>query len=189
MTAKDSADGVLGDIVAAGATAAHNIANFLWTDADSLELEQICKDLGISEAETDPFMSSSAPPSQFQLNFSSSPKACLTEAAAACPKKTRIKSKQKAVNPILGRKNAPRLPNGQFQKLLQHSGSAKSTSACTSPTTSSTAVATTWTSAPDEILTKPIMSSTSTTPSSSDLTSLIYSSFILDHLNFTQTLN
>ena len=29
MTAKDSADGVLGHIAAAGATAAHNIANFL----------------------------------------------------------------------------------------------------------------------------------------------------------------
>ena len=29
MRAKDSADGMLGDIVAAGATAAHNIANFL----------------------------------------------------------------------------------------------------------------------------------------------------------------
>ena len=29
MTAKDSADKVLGDVVAAGATAAHNIANFL----------------------------------------------------------------------------------------------------------------------------------------------------------------
>ena len=29
MTAKDSADGVLGDIAAAGVTAAHNIANFL----------------------------------------------------------------------------------------------------------------------------------------------------------------
>ena len=29
MTAKDSADGVLGDIAAAGATGAHNIANFL----------------------------------------------------------------------------------------------------------------------------------------------------------------
>ena len=38
---------------------------FCWTDADSLELEQICKDLGISEAETDPFMSSNAPLSQF----------------------------------------------------------------------------------------------------------------------------
>ena len=29
MTAKDSADGVLGDIAAAGATAAWNIANFV----------------------------------------------------------------------------------------------------------------------------------------------------------------
>ena len=60
---------------------------FCWTDADSLELEQTCKDLGISEAETDPLMSSSAPPTQFQLNLSSSPKACLTEAAAAAQRK------------------------------------------------------------------------------------------------------
>ena len=154
---------------------------FCWTDADSLELEQICKDLGISEAETDPFMSSSAPPAQFQLNLLSRPKACLTEAAAACPKKTRIKYKKNAVKPILGRKNAPRFPNGQFQKLLQHSGSEKTTSACASPTTSSTAFATTWTSAPDETLTKPMMSS-STIPLSFDLASLIYYTFILDHL-------
>ena len=49
MTAKDSTDGVFGDIAAAGATAAFSIANYAWTDADSLTLEQICKDLGISQ--------------------------------------------------------------------------------------------------------------------------------------------
>ena len=52
MTAKDSADEVLGDIAAAGATAAWNIANFV-LDGFGLTLEQICKDLEISETELD----------------------------------------------------------------------------------------------------------------------------------------
>ena len=42
MTAKDSADGVLGHIAAAGATAAHNIANFL---LDGCELTRAGADL------------------------------------------------------------------------------------------------------------------------------------------------
>ena len=155
---------------------------FCWTDADSLELEQICKDLGISEAETDPFMSSSAPPFHFQQNVMRTPEAPPSK-AAACPKKTRIKLKRKkaAISPILGRKNAPRLPNGRYQKLQPPAQPERSLSACASPTTSSTAVSAKWTSAPDETLTKPMMR-ISTTPSSSDLASLIYSTFILEHL-------
>ena len=128
-------------------------------------------------------MSSSAPPSQFQPDVLRTPEAPLSK-AAACPKKTRIKLKKKkaAIPPILGRKNEPRLPNERYQKLQPHAAPVKSSSACASPTTSLTAVATTWTSAPDETLAKSIMSSTSTAPSFSDLASLIYSSFILDHL-------
>ena len=87
-----------------------------------------------------------------------------------------------AIPPILGRKNAPWLPNKRYQKLQPHAGPVKSSSACASPTTTSTAVDTRWTSAPDETLAKSIMSSTSTTPSSSDLASLIYLSIILDYL-------
>ena len=59
----------------------------------------------------------------------------------ACPKNTRIKSKNEIVKPILGRLNAPRLPNGQYQKLLQPELPDRSSSACQSLTTCSTAVA------------------------------------------------
>ena len=69
MTAKDSADCVLGEIFAAGVTTAHYIANFLLMNANSLELKQTCKDLGILEAETDPLMSSSDPLTQFQVSL------------------------------------------------------------------------------------------------------------------------
>ena len=59
---------------------------FCWTDADSLDLEQICKDLRISETKTDPFMSSSACPSQFQPDVLRTQEAPSSK-AAACPKK------------------------------------------------------------------------------------------------------
>ena len=108
--------------------------------------------------------------------------------AAACKKKTRIKSTTKVVKPILGRINAPRLPNGWNQKLRPQATSDKSQSAVATPTTSSIVIAVTLTSAPDANLTSPIMSSTSTTPSSSDLTSLNYSTYILDQLNSNSNL-
>ena len=150
-----------------------------WTDADLLKLEQICKDLEISETELDPCIPQ--PPAQFQADVLQTPESRPRQ-AADCLKKTRIKSKTKAVKPILGRIKAPRLPNERYQKLQPLALPERSLRVCARPTTSSMAVATTWTSAPDETLAKPIMSCTSTTPSSSDLASLIYSSFILDHL-------
>ena len=98
------------------------------------------------------------------------------------PKEDADQIKTKSRQPDSRTKKRAKVAKRAVSEAAATLGIGKSTSACTSPTTSSTAVATTWTSAPDEILTKPIMSSTSTTPSSSDLTSLIYSSFILDHL-------
>ena len=150
-----------------------------WTDADSITLEQICKDLGISETELDPCMLH--PPDKFQADVLRTPKS-RPRKAAACPKKMRIKSTKRAVKPILGRINAPRLPNGRYQKLQQPALPERSSSTCPSPTMCSTAVAATWTSAPDATSTSPMMSSISTTPTSSDFASLIYSSIIVDHL-------
>ena len=150
------------------------------TDVDSLTLEQICKDLEISETELDPLTP------QAQVQFPTDvlrPPEARPPKDAACPKKTRMKSKKKgAISLILGRKNAPRLANGQFQKLQPQARPERSQSACASPTTSSMAVSATWTSAHDEALANPTLSSSSTTPSFSDLASLNYSSFILDDL-------
>ena len=142
-----------------------------WTDADSLTLEQICKDLGISETELNPCMPQT--PVQFPTDVKQMPESRASK-AAVCPWKTRITSKKATVKPILGRINAPRLPNGRYQKLQPPALPERSSSDCPSLTICSTDAAATWTS--------PMMSSSSTTPSSSNLASLIYSTFILDHL-------
>ena len=102
--------------------------------------------------------------------------------AAACPKKTPIKSTTKVVKPILGRKNAPWLPNGRYQQLRSHASLDKSQSAVASPTISSMVIAATLTSAPDASLTSLMIISTSTTPFSFDRASLIYSTYIVDQL-------
>ena len=183
--AKDSADGVLGDIAAAGANAAWNIANLCWTDADSLTLEQICKELDMSETELDICMP--LPPAQVQADVLRTPESRLRK-AASCPKKTRIKSTTKVVQPILGRINAPRLPNGRYQKLRPQASSKKSQSAVASPMTSSMLIAATLTNAHDASSKSPIMSSTSTTFSLSDLALLIYSTYILDQLKSNSNL-
>ena len=101
---------------------------------------------------------------------------------AACPKKTRIKSTLAIVKPIIRQIYAPRLPNGRYQKLQMPALPERSSCASPSSMTCSTVVAATWTSAPDATSTSPMMSSSSTTPSCFDLASLIYSTFILDHL-------
>ena len=149
-------------------------------------LKQICKDLGISETELDPCMPH-PPAAQFQTDVLRTPES-RSRKAAACPKKTRIKSTTKAVTPILGRRNAPRLSNSRYQKLQLPALLEKSQSAVASPTTSSTAVAAMWTSATDATSTSPTMSSPSITPSSSDLATFIYSTFMLDHLRFNSNL-
>ena len=151
-----------------------------WTNADSLTLEQICKDLGISETELDFFTPQASV--QFPTDILRTPEA-RPRKNAACPKKTRMKSKKAAVvSAILGRNNAPRLPNGEFQKLQPRACPERSLSACASQMTSSMVDAATSTNALDETLANPTVSSSSTTPFSSDLASLIYSSVILDHL-------
>ena len=93
-----------------------------------------------------------------------------------------MKKKKVAIKPLLGRINAPRLPNGRYHKLQPPASPKRHQSSSPSPTTSSTAFTATWTSAPDAPSTSPTMSSNSNTRSSSDLASLIYFSFILDHL-------
>ena len=93
-----------------------------------------------------------------------------------------ITSKKATVKPILKRINAPKLSNGMYQKLQPPALPENSSSACPSLTICSTDSAAAWTSAPDATSTSPIMSSSSTTPFSSDLASLIYSTFILDNL-------
>ena len=156
-----------------------------WTDADSLTLEQICKNLGISETELDPCMLH--PPTQFQADVLQTPESRPLK-GVACLKKTRIKSTKKAVKTILGRIDPPMLPNGRYQKLQPPALTERRKSECPSPTTSSTAVAATKTSAPDTTLTNPTMSCISTTTSSSDLGTLIYAIFILDHLKSNSNL-
>ena len=95
---------------------------------------------------------------------------------------------KKAFKLILGRINAASLPNEQYQKLQLPALTERRQSICPSPMTSSTAVAATWTSAPDASSKSPTMSSLSNTPSSSDLATLIYSTFILDHLKSNSNL-
>ena len=102
---------------------------------------------------------------------------------------TRNKSTKTAVKPILGRINAPKLPNERYQKLHPPALTERRKSGCPSPTTSSTAVVATWTSASDATSTIPMMSYISTTPSSSDLATLIYPTFILDHLKSNSNLD
>ena len=137
MTAKDSADGMLEDIAAAGATAAWISQTLCWTDADLLTLEQICKDLGISQTELDPCMPHTS--SQFQENLLRTPES-RPRKDAACTKKTQIKSTRKAVKPIFKRITAPCLPNGQYQKLQPPDLPESSQSEVASPTTSSVAI-------------------------------------------------
>ena len=141
-----------------------------WTDADSLTLQQICKDLGISETELNPCMPQT--PVQFPTDVQQTPESRARK-AAVCPRKTWITSKKATVKLILGRINAPRLPNGRYQKLQPPALPERSSSACPSLTICSTVPAATWTSALDATSTSPMMSSSSTTHSSSDLASLI----------------
>ena len=119
-------------------------------------------------------------PVQFPTDVLQTPKS-RPRKVATCLKTTRITSMKATVKPIIGRINSPRLPNGRYQKL-QSPALLESSSACLIPTTCSTAVAATCTSAPDATLTSLTTSSPSTTPSSSYLTSLFNSSFILDRL-------
>ena len=178
MTAKDSADGVLGDLTAAGATAAWTIANVVLSGCGLNHAGADLQGFGnLGDGAKPLYASNSDPGSNKRLANAG----VATTQSCCLPKKTRIKSKKATVKPILGRINAPRLQNGRYQRL-QPPALPKSSSACQSPTTSSTAVAATWTSALDAISMSQTMSSLSTTPTFSDLATMICSTFILDHL-------
>ena len=120
-------------------------------------------------------------PVQFSTDVKQTPES-LARKAAVCPRKTRITSKKATAKPSLGRINAPRLSNGRYQNLQPPALPEKSSSACPSLTLCSTNAATTWTRAPNATSMYLMMSSSSTTPFSSDLASLIYSTLILNHL-------
>ena len=155
-----------------------------WVDAYSLTLKQICKDLAISKTKLNTCMPQT--PVQFLTNVLLPPES-RPRKVATCLKQTRLKSEKATIKPIIGRINAPRLPNGRYQKL-QSSALPGSSSAWPSPTSCSMAVAATWTSAPDATSTSLTTDSPSKTPSYSDLASLIYSTFILDHLKSNSTI-
>ena len=184
MTAKDSPDGVLGDLTEDGATAAWKIANVVLGGWGLTHAGVDLQGFGnLGDVAKPLYVSNSGPVSNKRLANAG----IATTQSCNLPKKTRLKSKKATVKPILGRINAPRLPNGRYQKL-QLFALPESSSACPSPTTCSKAVASTWTSAPDATSTSPMMSSSSTTPSFSDLASTIFSTFILDHLKYNSNL-
>ena len=111
MTAKDSADGVLGDIAAAGATEVWNVTNIVLNGCGLTHAGADLQGFGNLRDRSGPCMPYFQ--AQFQTNVLRTPES-RPRIAAACPKKTRIKSTKKAVTPILGRINALRLPNGQY---------------------------------------------------------------------------
>ena len=167
VTAKDSADGVLGDIAAAGATAAWNIAYFVLDGCGLTHAGADLQGFGNFGDWAGPLFASK---SGLVSNGRPTNAESRARTAAACPNKTRIKSKKATVKLILGRINAPRLPNGRYQKLQPLALPERSASACPSLTTCSPAVAATWMSSLDATSTTPMMSGSSTTHSSSDLT-------------------
>ena len=162
MTAKDSADVMLGDIAAARATAAWNIANFVLEKCGLTHTRKDLQGFGHFGDGLDPCMLQN--PVQFPTDVQQTPESRARK-AAACLLKTLIKSKKATVKPILGRINAPRLPNGRYRKLQAPALPDKSSRASPSLTTCSRAVAATWTRSPDATPTSPMISSSSTTSS------------------------
>ena len=150
---------------------------FSWTNADPIDVAQICRDLGISEE------SIFLPEASKELNLSApTPASQLTSYPLTPTPTIKIRLKRKtAANPGKGRINAPRRSNGQFEKVNDIFSEIKP-SASASHSTSSTTVLATLTSATIEPL---AISETSaiTRPSSTDIASMIYSTYILQHLN------
>ena len=178
MTANDSAGGVLGDLTAAGATAAWKIANVVLGGCGLTHAGADLQGFGnLGDGAKPLYASNSGPVSNGRLANAG----VATTQICDLPKENADQVKMATVKPIIGRINAPRLPNGRYQKL-QSPALLESSSACPSPTTCSTAVAATWTNAPDATSTSLTTSSPSSTPSSSDLASLIYSTFSFDQL-------
>ena len=184
VTATYLADGMLANITAAGATAAWNIANFVLDGCGFTHAEANLHGVrNVGDGAGPLYASTTGPGSSERFAIA----AVATTQSRRLPKETRIKSTT-VVKPILGRINAPRLPNGRYQKLRPHASAEKIQNAISRPTTSSIMIAATLTSAPDATSTSPMMSSTSTTLSSSYLVSLIYSTYILDKITSNSNL-
>ena len=171
---KNTANGMLEDIVAANATAANNIANFLLDGCEHTRAWADLQILGNLGSVNGPIYVVKRTSNPGSTKFFKLFEHVYNKSGRRQPKDTRIKLKIKtaAISPILGKKYEPWLHNGQSQKLLQHLKSVRSPSAWASLTTSSIAFTTTYTSAPDETLTKSIINKTITTPPSFDLLSL-----------------
>ena len=184
MTAKDSADGVLGDLTAAGATAAWKIANVVLGKCGLTQAGVDLQGFGILEDGAKLLYASNSGPVS---NGGLANAGVVTTQSFDVPKEKadRVKQSDRQTNHLTN--NAPRLPIERYQKL-QSLALPESSSPCQSPTTCSTAVAATWVSAPDATSTSLTTSSHSTTPLSSDLASLIYSTFILDYFKSHSTL-
>ena len=177
MTAQYSANGLLKDITAVGANAVHSFNNYLFNR------------FGLTHggANLQGFKNHKDGTGYVYGSVSSSATTGRTAHAgsATTQKRRRTKNEKQtnkvAIKPILGRINALRLPNGRYQMLQPPASPERQQSSSPSPTTSSTAVTATWTSAFDATSTSPTISCNSSTPFSSDLASLIGSSFILDY--------
>ena len=158
VIAKDSADGVLGDIAAAGATAAHNIANFL---LDGIGITRAGADmqglgfLGSGDGPIHVVERTSLPVSIGRPAYAGG----ASKQSRRLPKEDADKIKEESGHIADPRtKQRAKVAKRTVSEAAATLGIGKSSNACASPTTSSTAVATTWTSAPDETLAKSIMS-------------------------------
>ena len=146
MTVNDSADKVFGDISAAGATSVWNIANFVMDRCGLTHAGASLQRFGNLVDGTGPLYASSFDP----VSSSRPPNAGVaTTQSRRLPKKDVDQINNTVVKLILGRINSPRFSNGRYQKLQPPALTERRQSECPSPTTSSTAVAATWTTAPN----------------------------------------
>ena len=155
ITAKDSANGVLGDIAAISVTAALNIANFV-IDGCGFTYARA----NLQKFVTKPL---------YVLFFSSVSKWRFANAGVRSTQSRRLLKEnanqinEKNIKPIFTRINVPRLQNRRYQKLNLSALTESRQSVCLNSTTSSTAIAATWTIEFDATWTSPKMSSLSTT--------------------------
>ena len=180
MTAKDSADKVLGEIDAAGATAAWNIANVVLDGCGLTHTGENLQRFGnLGDEAWHLYASNFGPVSNGR------PANTKVATTHCCP---------------LPKENADQVKEGDLQtdpRTIKRAAVSKlmvsdlqpqafperSSSACPNLTTcSSAAAAATRTSAIEVTSTNPMMSSRRTNPTFAYLTSLIHITFILDHL-------
>ena len=134
-------------------------------------------------------MLTALPLAKLQADVLRTPKAQPRNKVADPQKKNKQKKKNKAaIKLILTRIKALQLPNKRYQQLQPPASPERQQSSSPSSITSSTSVTATLTSVPNVISTSLTMRNKSTTVSTSDLASLIYSLFILDHLTFNKNI-